>query len=386
MTKDGAVTSVLLVEDNPGDVELIREALSEVRIAPFEIDVADRLGSALSRLTSEPVVDVVLLDLGLPDSAGIETLLELKRVAPSVPVVVLTGRNDEALAVRALQEGAQDYLVKGKGDGDVVARSIRYAIERQRAESARLHLAEERVARTLAEEALRGRDEFIAIAAHELKTPLTPLALQLALFRRLLHKAGEDEWESRLPRLMGKLDQSMKAIDRLGKLVESLLDVSRITAGRLQLDREEMDFCKVVREVVERFSDEMSRAGCAYTLQAAREIKGMWDRLRVEQMITNLLSNAIKYGAGKPVEVVVASGETAVELTVRDHGIGIARKNLARIFERFERAETRLRFGGLGLGLYITRQIAQAHGGSIEASSEIGVGSIFTVRLPLRAS
>ncbi len=385
MTKAGAATFVLLVEDNPGDVELFREALSEIRVAPFEIDVADRLRSALSRLESKPAVDVVLLDLGLPDSSGIETLLELKRAAPSVPVVVLTGRDDEALAVRALQEGAQDYLVKGKGDGDLVARSIRYAIERQRAESARLHLAEEQFARKLAEEALRGRDEFISIAAHELKTPLTPLALHLELLRRLLGEAGGDGWDSRLPRIMVKLDQSANAVDRLRKLIDSLLDVSRITAGHFQLDLGEMELCQVVREVVERFSDEMSRAGCACTLQAATEITGVWDRLRVEQVIMNLLSNAIKYGAGKPVEVVVASNGTMVELTVRDHGIGIARETLARIFERFERGETRLRIGGLGLGLYIARQIAQAHGGSIEATSEIGTGSSFTVRLPLRA-
>jgi PAS domain S-box-containing protein len=226
--------------------------------------------------------------------------------------------------------------------------------------------------------AVAARDEFLSIASHELKTPLTPLQLQLDALRRLLGEAG-----ARDGRLAGKIEQAARQTARLSRLVESLLDVSRITGGQLPLEREEIDFAELVSEVAERFREEARRAGCSLAVDVEAPVVGRWDRLRLEQVVANLISNAIKYGAGKPVEVHLAAGEGAARLTVRDYGLGVAEEDKKRIFERFERAVSMRHYGGLGLGLYIARQIIEAHGGSIAVSSERGAGSTFTITLPL---
>ena len=172
-------------------------------------------------------------------------------------------------------------------------------------------------------------------------------------------------------------------MDRLGLLVHTLLDVSRVTAGRFVLDLESVDLAEVTGEVLERMADELAQAGCALHLECPAPVRGRWDRGRLEQVVTNLVSNACKYGAGHPVTVSVAQQGRTARLAVRDGGIGITGADLERIFERFERAAGARDYAGLGLGLYITRQIVQAHGGTIRAESERARGSCFTVELPL---
>jgi signal transduction histidine kinase len=180
-------------------------------------------------------------------------------------------------------------------------------------------------------------------------------------------------------------DRAARHIGRLGNLIERLLDVSRITTGRIDLDPEEMDLSEVVRDVSRRLVESAKVAGSTVTVTAERATIGLWDRLRMEQIVTNLLSNALKYGAGKPVEVTLESDGTRARLTVRDGGIGIAGDDVRRIFGRFERAAPARNFSGMGLGLYITRQAVEAHGGRISVSSQPGSGAVFTVELPLRA-
>jgi PAS domain S-box-containing protein len=226
-------------------------------------------------------------------------------------------------------------------------------------------------------EAVRARDEFLQIASHELKTPLTLLQLQLDLMARALEKSGDQS-----ERLAERLEKASRQTARLTHLIESLLDVSRISAGKVPLQLEEFDFAEMVRDVAERFRPEADRAGCALTVRADAVLLGCWDRLRAEQVVSNLLSNAIKYGAGKPVDVAVGARDGVVWLTVADQGIGIAEEALGRIFERFERAVSMRHFGGLGLGLFIARQVIDAHGGTIAVRSQPGAGAIFTVRLP----
>jgi signal transduction histidine kinase len=182
--------------------------------------------------------------------------------------------------------------------------------------------------------------------------------------------------------LTARLKKSVRQTDRLNRLIDSLLEVSRITAGRMALELEPIDLSELLRELCDRFAEQAAQAGCSIRLQVVPPASGQWDRMRLEQVVTNLLSNAIKYGPGKPVDVTVESNATTVRLTVADHGIGIAPESVARIFERFERAVSPRHFGGLGLGLYITRQIAEAHGGSIQVESHVGEGSRFTVELP----
>jgi signal transduction histidine kinase len=228
-----------------------------------------------------------------------------------------------------------------------------------------------------AQEAVRMRDEFLQVASHELRTPLTPMQLQLDALGRALDRAG-----IRGEQLTTKLDTFNRQLNRLSRLVETLLDVSRIAAGRLDLQLEELDFVEVTRDVVDRFRDELRRTGSEVTLIAEGPVMGRWDRLRVEQIISNLLSNAAKYAAGTPIEVDVHPNDGTVRLDVADQGIGIDEEAIPRIFGRFERGVSVRHYGGLGLGLYIARQIAEAHGGTILARSQVGKGSTFTVVLP----
>ncbi|WP_437275218.1 AAA family ATPase [Sorangium sp. So ce375] len=233
-----------------------------------------------------------------------------------------------------------------------------------------------------AQEAIERRDEFLLVASHELKTPLTSLKMQAHLLARLLPRLQRAEVAPE------RIDAAIQVLDRqiarLAHLVNELLDVTRLNAGRLSLTRAPVDLASLTREVVERMRQQLADARCRPQLELEGPVVGHWDASRMEQVLINLLSNAIKYGAGGPVHVVVRrEGERAL-LVVRDHGIGIAEADQARIFERFERAVSVRNFGGLGLGLYIVRWIVTSHGGTIRVESEPGAGAAFIVELPLR--
>jgi signal transduction histidine kinase len=224
-----------------------------------------------------------------------------------------------------------------------------------------------------AKEAIAVRDEFLAIASHELNTPLTPLKMQLDSLRRATFTPA---------RMAEKLEAASRQITRLAKLVSELLDVSRISGGRLHLERESLELREIVCEVVSRVSEEAERAGSPLSVRADHSCRGMWDRMRMDQVLTNILTNSIKYGAGKPIEVELQAREGGVRIVVRDQGIGIAPEHQRRIFERFERAASARHYGGFGLGLWIARQIVEASGGKITVDSVPGQGSTFMVDLP----
>ncbi len=228
--------------------------------------------------------------------------------------------------------------------------------------------------------AVRARDDFLSVASHELRTPLSSLKLQLDLLLRPPRRAAT------APALPEPVSERLRAaaghVDRLSRLISELLDVSRITAGKLRLDLEQVDLSALCCDVVSRFHEDAARAGCEVTLIAAEKAPGKWDRLRLEQVVTNLLSNALKFGAGKPVEVTVQNQDPRRLLVVRDRGIGVPPEDVERIFQRFERTLSARRYAGLGLGLYIVRQIVHAHGGTIRVESQPGAGSTFTVELP----
>ncbi len=232
-----------------------------------------------------------------------------------------------------------------------------------------------------AREAIRLRDEFLSIASHELKTPLTPLSLKLqALSRELARRPGD------MPRALVEsyVEVGQRQVKKLSELVGDLLDVSRIAAGRLTLVPEDLDLGALVREVVARYEPQAARAGSTLRLECGEQgLTGRWDLLRLEQVVTNLVDNAVKYGEGRPIHVKVEGTEGGVRLTVRDEGIGIAPEALPRLFGRFERAVSERHYGGLGLGLYITRTLVESMGGQVRVESEPGRGSTFTVELPL---
>ncbi|RKH57451.1 GAF domain-containing sensor histidine kinase [Corallococcus llansteffanensis] len=228
------------------------------------------------------------------------------------------------------------------------------------------------------QEAVRRRDDFLSIAAHELKTPLTSLQLHI---QGLQAKAKGAPMSPE--KLSTKLESAYSQTQRLGKLVNDLLDISRIAQGQLHIKREDVDLVALVRGQLERSRESLARAECEVRFHATQpRFVGHWDALRLEQVVGNLLTNAMKYGAGKPVEITLDGDASRVRLLVRDHGIGIAKEDRARIFERFERAVSVRHYGGFGLGLWIVREIVQALGGGIDVASAPEQGSTFTVTLP----
>ncbi len=230
--------------------------------------------------------------------------------------------------------------------------------------------------------AIQVREDFLSIASHELKTPIASLKLAVQFLRSL--------WDQgRFPKLpreqVASLFLSMdEQIERFTDQIEDLLDVGRLAAGqfknRLQLD---VDLSAIVQAVADRFRGEALRAKCSVRLDLDSGIIGVWDPAKIEQVVANLLSNALKYGAGRPVEISVKAEDGCAELKVRDYGIGISKENQARIFKRFERATSIKSYGGIGLGLYITKEIVDSHNGEVSVESRPGLGSTFKVRLPL---
>jgi signal transduction histidine kinase len=185
-------------------------------------------------------------------------------------------------------------------------------------------------------------------------------------------------------KVRASVEVGRKQVAKLSNLIGDLLDVSRITAGRMKLEWEDGDLCAILREVVSRYDAQAARAGCLLKVETPGAVMGRWDVLRLEQVVTNLVDNAIKYGAGKPIQLrLVAEGGSAT-FVVQDEGIGIAPEHHSRIFGRFERAVSERNYGGLGLGLYISKTLVEAMGGELHVGSTLGQGATFTVRLPLR--
>jgi PAS domain S-box-containing protein len=230
--------------------------------------------------------------------------------------------------------------------------------------------------------AIDARDEFLSVASHELRTPLTPLRMRLEVLARQMGDRLDGEARAWLE---GHLATIARQSDRLTRLVNDLLDISRIATGKLTMNPAPNDLLSVAKQVVRDLEDEgaVARASCELVVSGETGVVGQWDPVRLEQVITNLLSNACKYGAGKPVHVHVARDCDNAVLSVTDRGIGIRREEQVRIFEKFARAVPQDQYGGLGLGLYVVRHFVEAMGGSIRVVSEPGRGATFTVRLPL---
>jgi len=237
---------------------------------------------------------------------------------------------------------------------------------------------EERVRLAQAQEAVRLRDEFLSIASHELKTPLTVLQLQLDTLRDRVKEVDAS--------LADKIDRTNRASDRLTQLVDTLLDVSRIATGKFELHREPVDLAQVAKEVVDRMSMAASAASCVIHADLVPGVEGHWDRIRIEQVMTNLLGNAMKYASGSSVDLRVYNEPGSAVIEVRDRGPGLPGKDSDALFARFERGASMRHYGGLGLGLYIVRQIAEAHGGNVLASNAPDGGARFSVRLPVKES
>jgi signal transduction histidine kinase len=355
------IKKVLLVEDNPGDARLLREMLNEDGSIGIDLACVSFMSEAERHLATRSV-DIILLDLGLPDAQGVAAIRRARIAAPDIPLVVLTGMDDEALAGQSLQEGAQDYLIKGQIDTRGLLRALRYAGERKRLE--------------------RLKDEFVSTVSHELRTPLTSIAGSLGL---LMGNAagGLSKSAERL------LEIAHTNSVRLVRLVNDILDIEKLESGHVVFDLKKIQVRPLVEQTVEAIRGFAEGHRVKVRLDAAvamDDIRADTDRLA--QVLTNLMSNAIKFSPpdGEVVIAVAKEAEIdAVRITVRDHGPGIPVDFKSRIFERFAQADATnaRRKGGTGLGLSIAKQIIDRLGGEIGFADAPGGGTVFHVELPV---
>ncbi|HSW96243.1 MAG TPA: HAMP domain-containing sensor histidine kinase [Candidatus Saccharimonadales bacterium] len=235
-----------------------------------------------------------------------------------------------------------------------------------------------------AQEEIQSRDEFLSVASHELKTPLTSMLLQIQTALHNIRSVSLAQFS--VEHLLKMLESAENQTKRLSRMINDLLNVSLITTGKMDLELEELDLEEVVKNVLEDFSQKLEKENYEVIIHTTEPVIGQWDKVRIEQAISNLISNAIKYGRRKPIEITLAKRETMGRLVMKDQGIGIPATDAKRIFALFQRAVSPNDYKGLGVGLYITNQIIKAHGGKISVSSKEGKGSTFTIELPLKKS
>ncbi|MBC7952576.1 MAG: response regulator [Rhodospirillaceae bacterium] len=361
---------LLLLEDDPADARLVQHMLRRIQRASFAVEVTGRLSQATKRL-AEGEFDVVLADLSLPDSSGLKTLTALTEAAPHLPVVVLTGNDDDGQAIEALKHGAQDYLVKGSGDGFMLSRVIRYAIERKATERA---LKE---ARDKAEAAARAKSVFLATVGHEVRTPLNGI---LGMARLLLDTSLDVKQRT-------FAETVVSSGELLLGLVNDILDFSRLEAEGLTLEAMAFDLLDLVDELrllmAPRAAEKGLTLGCRFAPGVPAFVCG--DPLRLRQVLLNLVGNGIKFTERGNVTVSVEPLETlpdgriALRIAVSDTGIGIPEEARADLFTEFSQADSSItrRFGGTGLGLAICKRLVTLMGGEIGYDSIAGQGSSF---------
>ena len=388
--------NLLIVDDLPENL-LALDAL--LKAPGVRVHRAESAEQALELLLRHEFA-LAILDVQMPGMDGFQ-LAELMRSTERtkhIPIVFVSAAGRELnYAFKGYESGAVDFMqkpldihaVRSKVSVFVdlyrnrkrLARQLE-ALERSRREQEVL-LDELRSTKAELETAVRMRDDFMSIVSHELKTPLNTLILEvqlrkLQLGRNNLAAFSED-------RLRQMVDKDERQIQSLIRLIDDMLDVSRIRTGKLSIRPSRADLGKLAASVVENFAPQMEASGCTLLFQRPEPIIGVWDEFRIEQVLANLLTNAMRYGAGKPVQVSVSATTEGACIEVRDQGIGISQKSLERIFCQFERAEGSESSAGLGLGLFIAEQIVKAHNGRIQVVSEEGKGALFRVLLPLNA-
>ena len=366
---DVAQIKVLLVEDNPGDARLAEEMLAEAGPGRFAVETAERLSDAIEQLGSNPF-DVVLLDLSLPDAQGLDSVERMQVCFPRIPVVVLSGLNNDEVALEAVQKGAQDYLAKGEGSS-MMARAIRYAIERKREQWLLLEEKEK------AELATRARSEFLATMSHELRTPLNAIiGFSEAIVDELL---GPFEH----PTYKQYIEDIHASGMHLLEIINDILDLAKIDAGTATLHEEKVAIPEVVKASLRMVEQRAADGGITATSEIDDGLPLLWaDTRLLRQILVNLLSNSVKFtpSGGNVAVKAFVDDRQAVKLVVTDTGIGIAAEDIPKAMTLFGQVDGSLsrKYSGTGLGLPLVKRLVELHGGTMHLESEVNV----TVRFP----
>ena len=382
-------TKILLIEDNPDDAMLIQETFADTGNTSYDWDWVDRLSDGLDRLSTDHFT-VVLLDLSLPDSHGFETFTKAQERAPNVPIILMTGLEDEELALQAVQKGAQDYLVKHQVDGPTLGRSLSYAVERHRLldevvsrtkelsrvntelelEVAERRRAEESLAKQ-AEELRRSNaelEQFAYVASHDLQEPLRMVSSYVKIL--------SDDYSGRLDtdadRFIGYI---VDGATRMKGLIDDLLTFSRV--GTQGWPFEPTDCNVLIDRVISDQAETIAACEGVVTHDLLPIVNG--DATQLAQVLQNLVSNALKYTRDVPPTVHISANEheDAWVFSVSDNGMGIAPHHYERIFQMFQRLHHRSEYPGSGIGLAVCHKIVERHGGRIWVESEVGKGSTF---------
>ncbi|MEQ7921960.1 hybrid sensor histidine kinase/response regulator [Xanthomonas sp. WHRI 1810A] len=385
---------LLIVDDLPENLLALEALIKREDRQVFKALSADE---ALSLLLEHEFA-MAILDVQMPGMNGFE-LAEMMRgteKTKNIPIVFVSAAGRELnYAFKGYESGAVDFLhkpldihaVKSKVNVFVDLYRQRKALKQQLEALERARQEQEALLTQLQstqnelEHAVRMRDDFMSIVSHEVRTPLNGLILETQL--RQLHLAKDNASAFTMDKLKAMVDRDERQIQSLIRLIEDMLDVSRIRTGKLSIRTSAFDLAELVVNLVESYSAQIAAADCVVTLHASEPVIGVWDEFRIEQVVANLLTNALRYGAHKPIHVKVYAHGDEARVDVVDNGIGISAENQKRIFQQFERVSAKHAVAGLGLGLFISEQIVAAHAGSISVESEEGKGSLFRVSLPL---
>jgi signal transduction histidine kinase len=371
MKKDAI--KILLVEDNPGDARLIQEMLAEIQDPPFVLELVDHLAKANRRLVEEDI-DIILLDLLLPDSNGLETFTKIHNKAPNIPTIVLTSFDDEDLAVKAVREGAQDYIVKGQIDTHALVRAVRYALERQkmlvRLENSR-------------QQQLDVKNRFLSYVSHELRSPLTAIYQFVTILSDGL--AGEVSTKQN-----EYLYIVLRNVGQLKTMIDELLEATRAETGKLTVEPRCISMVDIITETLKTVQTMAIAKGVLLSADILKNLPPVYaDPERIRQILINLIDNGIKFtpenGTVSLCAHIYEADPNFLCVEISDTGCGISPESTQMIFDRlFQESSSReIARKGLGLGLFICRELVALHGGRIWVESKIGKGSIFYFTLPI---
>jgi signal transduction histidine kinase len=365
------MTTILVVDDDRKITDMLRRTLT---YEGYRVATAADGHEALAKAQAEKP-DLVVLDWLMPGLNGIEVAQRL-RTAGDLLNLMLTARDAIDDRVTGLDSGADDYLVKPFSARELIARvTTHLEMAEIRRQMATHHLVEDDLRRSVTM-----RNEFLTLAAHELRTPLATLRLQNEQLQRIVASSEASDANAQI---VAGIDRVAKQTARLEQLVENLLDASALTVSDTEQSCETLDLRDVARDVIERLAGGASRQHGSIEF-SGHSVVGYWDRSRLERLLTALITNSLKFAPGYPVNVRLDEEKGRARLLVSDRGIGIAPEDQQRIFDRFERAVSSDHYGGLGLGLWIVRQMVESMGGAIQVQSEVDSGATFIVELPVR--